>query len=442
MRGLVIGVAGLLAPAITLAAIVVTAPEESQGCARSSLVKRVVARSKRPAMARELRSPVDAKLFAAANKASDKPDDAEARAQYAHLLATKAREVGNAAYHLMAEKEARAALLRAPRSELALSALAIALMGQHRFVDTLTLLEQEKGPTTVWRLACTVDALSEVGRYEEAVLVAQKLVDLKPGSEAYSRVALLRELHGDPEGALEVWGRALETCAPRSLDYAWCAAQAGDVQVRRGDFEAARDAYTASLEASPDFYLARVGLARCSIAQGRLRDAEGMLLGLAESHGDVSTLALLADVQSALGRAEDAAATVEEMLASERASAAQGAPDPRGLATYLADHGRDVKSAVMMMDAAGGPTIANEDVRAWALLVAGKPLEAREHAKAARRTGSKNPHVLFHAGAIELACGERESGRALVEAALAGGLRADLVATSRAKALLEQSTRP
>jgi len=94
---------------------------------------------------------------------------------------------------------------------------------------------------------------------------------------------------------------------------------------------------------------------------------------------------------------------------------------------------------------AGGPTVANEDARAWALLQAGDASAAREHARAARRTGSKNPSVLFHAGAIELALGEREEGRALIEAALAGGLRADMVATKRARALLAasaQSTRP
>lgn len=443
MRSLVIGVAGLLVPAFALTAVVVTAPVEKEPPAAHKAARR----TKAPSKARELKSPVDAKLFQAASRASDHPADADAQAAYALLLAQKAREVGNAAYHVMAEQSARKALALAPRHEAALSALATALLGQHRFVDTLTLLETDKGPLTVWRLACEVDALSEIGRYEDAVRAAQRLVDLKPGPESYSRVALLRELHGDPEGALEIWGRALEACSAHGLDYAWCAAQAGDVQVRRGDFEAARAAYEASLAAQSEYYLARVGLARCSIAQGKLRDAESHLLGLAESHGDVSTLALLVDVQTALGHDDDAKATTEELIASERQSAAQGAPDPRGLALFLSDRamdgrGRDAKSAVAMLASAGGPTVANEDARAWALLAAGNPLEARAHAKQARRTGSRNPLVLFHAGAIELALGEREAGRALLEAALAGGLRADIGAAKSARALLEQSTRP
>src|SRR5581483_11494322 len=155
-------------------------------------------------------------------KAGERPEEAKLHAIYALLLAQKAREVGNAAYHVMAEKEARKALELAPRDEAGLSALAVALLGQHRFADALAFLEQEKGPVTVWRLACETDALSELGCYEEAVRAAQRLVDLRPGPESYSRIALLREIHGDPEGALEVWGQALAACPERSLDHAWC----------------------------------------------------------------------------------------------------------------------------------------------------------------------------------------------------------------------------
>jgi len=46
---------------------------------------------------------------------------------------------------------------------------------------------------------------------------------------------------------------------------------------------------------------------------------------------------------------------------------------------------------------------------------------------------------LFHAGAIELTLGNKEGGTALLEAALAGGLRADLGAARRARSLLESA---
>ncbi len=432
MRSLLIGIAGLLLPVLALGAAVVSAPDEP----RAPVVKPTKKASPRSARLKEVRSPVDEKLYPAATRAAEKPDDADAQAGYAILLAQKAREVGNAAYHKMAEVAARRALERNPHHDLALSALAVALLGQHRFEDALTLLHSEKGPVTVWRLACETDALSELGRYDEAVACAQRLVDLKPGPQSYTRIALLRELHGDAEGALEIWSRALACGERTGIDFAWSATQVGDVQLRRGNVETAQGAYEQALEALPGFYLARLGMARCCVARGALALAESILSGLAESHGDVATLALLSDVQRALGHEEDADATVEAMLQGEAFSASQGAPDPRGLALYFADHDRDTARAVMMMKDAGGPTVANEDVRAWASFVAGDLAAAREHARAARRIGSRNPLVLFHAGAIELRAGDTEEGRALVEAALAAGLRADLIAAGRARELL------
>jgi tetratricopeptide (TPR) repeat protein len=387
--------------------------------------------------AKEVRSPVDEKLYPAAVRAAEKPDDADTQAGYAILLAQKAREVGNAAYHKMAEVAARQALEKNPRHDLARSALTVALLGQHRFGDALDLLHSEKGPVTVWRLACETDALSELGRYDEAVACAQRLVDLKPGPQSYTRIALLREIHGDAEGALEIWGRALACGERTGIDFAWSATQIGDVQLRRGNVEAAQASYEMALEALHDFYLARLGMARCCVARGALAEAESILSGLAESHGDVATLALLSDVQRKLGHTEDADDTAFAMLQGEAFSASLGAPDPRGLALYFADHDRDVTRAVMMMKEAGGPTVANEDVRAWAAFVAGDLAAAREHARAALRTGSKNPLVLFHAGAIELRTGNEAEGRRLLETALSGGLRADLLAAERARSLLD-----
>src|SRR5207302_7238020 len=128
-------------------------------------------------------------------------------AEYASLLSQKAREVGNAGYHQMAERQARRALALAPKNDRATAAFAVALMGEHRFSEAL---EIARGRTSIWRLGCEADALRELGRDDEAVEVVQALVDRKPASEAFTRVALLREIHGDAAGALDAWNQALD----------------------------------------------------------------------------------------------------------------------------------------------------------------------------------------------------------------------------------------
>ena len=57
-------------------------------------------------------------------------------------------------------------------------------------------------PTPRSRSAVTVDALVELGRYDEAATALQRMVDLKPNLAAYARVSYFRELHGDLDGAL------------------------------------------------------------------------------------------------------------------------------------------------------------------------------------------------------------------------------------------------
>ncbi|HZV00900.1 MAG TPA: tetratricopeptide repeat protein [Planctomycetota bacterium] len=386
--------------------------------------------------AREVPSPVDPKLYAALERCEDAPRDVEARSLYAILLTQKAREVGNAAYHVLAEKEARAALDVAPTHDGARSALAVALLGQHRFADALAFVRSLEGKTT-WRLACEVDALSELGRYAEAVAAADRLVSFKPGTEAYTRIALLREIHGDPGGALEVWDHALQGLQHEGVDRAWTTAQIGDLQLRRGDVEAATAAYEESLHALPGYWLACVGLARCDVARGELARAEERLVPLMEAHGDVVTAALLGDVQELRGHADEAETTRERLLESEAASAALGAPDPRGLALFLADNERELERAVTLARSAErtAATIVNEDALAWALFRSGNKAEALEHARLALRTNTRNPQILEHAGEIALASGDA-MGEAYLLKAMRGGLAADARALARARVLL------
>ena len=62
-----------------------------------------------------------------------------------------------------------------------------------------------------------MDALVELGEYDEAVRVSDQLQSLKPGLSSYSRVSYLRELHGDHAGAIEAMQMAANAGAGRPL---------------------------------------------------------------------------------------------------------------------------------------------------------------------------------------------------------------------------------
>src|SRR4029453_17205443 len=66
-----------------------------------------------------------------------------------------------------------------------------------------------------------VDALVELGRYDEAERTLQHMVDLKPNLSSYARVSYFRELNGDLTGAVQAMRLAVSAGgdAPENVSY-------------------------------------------------------------------------------------------------------------------------------------------------------------------------------------------------------------------------------
>ena len=72
------------------------------------------------------------------------------------------------------------------------------------------------------------DALMEQGRLAEAAQAYQKMIDLKPFYQSYTRAAHLRWLRGDLAGAIDLMRAAVKAASPRdpeSIAWAVCAAR-------------------------------------------------------------------------------------------------------------------------------------------------------------------------------------------------------------------------
>jgi tetratricopeptide (TPR) repeat protein len=64
------------------------------------------------------------------------------------------------------------------------------------------------------------DALMEQGRIKEAVAAYQSMVDGRPDLQSYSRIAHIRWLTGDLEGAIEMSRAAVSASSPNDADSA------------------------------------------------------------------------------------------------------------------------------------------------------------------------------------------------------------------------------
>ena len=70
---------------------------------------------------------------------------------------------------------------------------------------------------------------SSSGRYGAAIATVQRMVDLRPDLASYSRVAYLRELHGDIAGAIDAMQLAVSAAGPATENTEYVRVQLGNL---------------------------------------------------------------------------------------------------------------------------------------------------------------------------------------------------------------------
>lgn len=351
----------------------------------------------------------------------------------------RARETGDPAYYPRAEQALRQALRADGASFLALRGMGELDLARHRFAEALAWGEQAHtvNPYNALALGVIADAQVELGRYDEAAATVQRMVDLRPDSSSYSRVAYIRELHGDVPGAIAAMGAAVAAAPPGSEAAAWAQVQRGLLHFNRGDLAAAEHDFAATLALRPGYLPAEAGLARLLAARGDLDAAATRYARIVASMplpGDVATYG---NLLAALGRHAEAEEQFALVAAMERLAAANGAVTDMELALFLADHGA-ADEAVRLARAAvtARPSIHAHDALAWALFRAGRCPEGAPHAAAALRLGTRDALLWFHSGMIAACQGQHERAREQLGIALAINPHFSLPLAAEARATL------
>lgn len=367
-------------------------------------------------------SGTDQQIFSYQQIVDEQPDNLDAAAVLGELFLQKARESGDPAFYGRAEARFDGVLGRDPAHLSARVGMGTLLLAQHRFAEALELGEQTHAdyPTVARVYGVIADAQIELGRYDEAVATVQQMVDVRPDLASYSRVAYLRELYGDTAGAIEAMDQAVRAGGPSRENSEWARVQLGNLHFSRGDLAAAERSYSQALANLPGYVHALAGQARVRAAQGRHEAA----IDLYEQA--VATLPLpefviaLGELYEAAGRPEDAARQYALVEGMQRLFQAQGAEVDLELALFQADHG-DPAAAVALARTAyeRRPGIRGAEALAWALHRAGEHSEAQALIAEALRLGTQDPILLFRAGMIADAAGDREAARDLLTQALA-----------------------
>lgn len=385
-------------------------------------------------------TPADRQIRAAQGVVENRPSLPVGYLLLADAFMQKARETGDFGFNAKAEEALARSQRVAPDSYDALKVRAKLLLTYHRFAEALEVSRRAQSINARDHdvYGSMTDALVELGDYPAAVEAAQKMVDLRPDTASYSRVSYLRSLHGDTNGAIEAMRLAAEAANPQNLEsVAWCRVHLGDELTNAGRLAEAEREYDRALFVFPGSHLALAAKARARLASGDAEAAVDFYKRAVERVPLPEYAAALGDLYTKLGRAEDAKRQYDLVEFVERAGAAGGTYS-RQLALFWADHDVRLDEALeaATRERAARKDIYTCDALAWALYKKGRYAEAKVAMDEALRLGTRDPRLLYHAGMIANALGDRRGGAKYLEQALAINPSFDVLQAEVAKRTL------
>ncbi len=311
-------------------------------------------------------------------------------------------------YTSEAEKIIRSALELDTDNALALAINATLYVTKHRFEEAIPLAEEaiQINPYLAYAYGILVDANAELGNYEKAVEYCDKMMSIRPDLRSYSRVSYLRELHGDPEGAIAAMKLAASAGVPGYENRAWALFYLGDLFLDKGDLETAESIFTGILQESPGYVHAMSGLAEIRIAQQKYDEAVSLLLHAYEIAPDHGILELLTDVYTAAGKKKQADEIIKKVFEIFSNYEKNGWNINLEYARYGSVYNVNLREAQYRMEKElirRPGHIEVLETYAWVLFKSGRANDAMPIIKRALRLETKDAELYFRAGQISKA---------------------------------------
>ena len=359
------------------------------------------------------------------------PDDFIAWNQLAERYHAQLRRTGDDGFIARELHAAEMSLKAMPAAQNpgGITALAQARLTAHRFVEAHAAAAELRKilPGKTRPLELLVDALTELGDYDEARKVCEELSKLEDSEiSATPRLAKLAIIHGQLDRAREHFEKGLARSAvlapPQPELVAWFHLQLGELAFKGGDWEAAERHYSAAAEVWPEGYSVADHIAELRGAQGRTEEAIALFEKLAAKIPRPEFFQALGDLHVLAARPAKAAAWHACAEAAYLQSVKDGAVHfYHHLAGFYADSKEDAAQAVewARKDLALRQSIYTHDALAWALYKKGDAVSAAAECAKALATGARDPHLLYHAAMIRMASGDVAGGKMALQQATA-----------------------
>lgn len=354
------------------------------------------------------------------------PTDKKSLLALTAIYVNEARITGNLAfYNRAALKTAEAVLKHEPGNFEALTFKSMILLSQHRFEEGLAVAKeaQKQYPYNAFVYGLLVDAYVELGDYAAAVEAADKMVSIRPDLRSYSRIAFLREIHGDIPGAIEAMKLAVEAGAPGDENTEWCRVQLAKLYEQTGNIQEAKMLYNLANDNRQHYAYAIAGLAGMAVAEKDYEKALSLYMqadSLIPDHVFKEGMAEVYQLMNQPDKAKDIAVKILEHLKKINGGPFSGQNEDHEMAhAYMGvgDYDKALEYALREYNRRPGNIETNETV-AMVYSLMEEYDKALPYINAALKTNCKKPELLCLAGKIYARTGDKANAKMALEQAL------------------------
>ena len=303
-----------------------------------------------------------------------------------------------------------------------------------------SLLEENENTPYIYGIL--IDALVELGEYEEAVAVCDKMLSIKPGLASYARASYLRELHGDSQGAIEAMKLAADAAVYGSNERSWALYQLGQLYMGENNMQIASSIFSGILEENPGYAFAIGGLGHIQVIEGNYVKAIELLKSAYELVPAEEFIETLVEAYEGVGDDQEKYAALDQLEQGYHEADGMGENVQMEYADFLADLNQELKKALRLAkkEYERRPDHLHAlETYAWSLHKYGQSEEAVSYIERAMRLGTGDAMVYFRAAEIYRGTGDLINARTYLQQSLDANLHVESPSTAeRAQQLFQE----
>lgn len=293
------------------------------------------------------------------------------------------------------------------------------MLSQHDFKAGLAAGEaaQKIYPHNAGIYGVLIDAQVELGNYEEAVRLSDKMVSIRPDLRSYSRISYLREIHGEWKGAIEAMEMAVKAGVPGTEQTSWCRLTLGELYETYGDLDRAEGEYRTLLQERADYPFAYAGLASIEEKKGNLEEALSYVERAIALIPEVGFYEQKAGLLEKIGETEASQALVPEIFSMMQEDSESGHVmdlELAGVSLHLEGDAAKAKAFAEKAMAARPDNIDVQALMAEILFMQEDYAAAGSMIDKALRTSSQDPGKLLVAGMIKEKTNGKGEGKDMI----------------------------